>query len=192
MAGSTSPSRLGPHSTAPAQEASPRKQHRPSVAQAGKNKRREVCGSHPNKARQQSHPPVQARRDGQPPASWSTGKETERPGAARPVPVRSPAVIAGLPPDTLLLPESQSRERSSSPVVYAAWLSPRERRSRQNRSPTDSLPETQDPPHRRAVHAEISAVQELSSHTQARSRTRCQDKSRARLDAGGCAARCGY
>src|SRR5580704_8366220 len=104
----------------------------------GKNKRREVCGSHPDKARQQSHPPVQARRDGRPPARCATGKETERPGAARPVPVRSPAAIAAPPPDTLLLPESQSCERSSSPVVYAAWRSPRERQSRQNRSPTDS------------------------------------------------------
>src|SRR5258705_11878345 len=120
MAGSTSPSQHAPHSTALAPEASPRKQHEPAVDQAGKNNRREICGSHPNKARQQSHPPVQARRDGQPPARWATEKETERPGAAKPARARSPTAIAGPPTDTLLLPESQSCEKSSSPIMYAA------------------------------------------------------------------------
>src|SRR5260370_13139738 len=192
MAGSTSPSQLAPRSTAPAQAASPRKQHGPSVAQAGKNKRREICGSHANKTRQQSHPLVQARRDGRLSARWATEKETEPPGAARPAQARSPTTIAKPPTDTLLLPASQSCEKSSSPVMYTAWLSPLEHRSRQSRSPTDSPPETQDPPHRRAVHAQIPASQQLFSHTQARSRTQYQDKSRARVDAGGCAARCGY
>src|SRR5258706_6220252 len=123
---------------------------------------------------------------------WAKEAKTKPPAAAKPVPARSPTASAAPPPDTLQPPESPLYERSSSPVTYAASRSPRERQSRQNRSPTDSLPETQDPPHRRAVHAEIPAVQELSSHTQARSRTQYQDKSRARLDAGGCAARCGY
>src|ERR1700759_1732289 len=160
MARSTSPSQIEPRSTGPAQESNTRKPHEPSIDREGKHKRTEICGSHANKAPPQSHPPVQARQDGPLPARWAIEEKTERPPTAKPAQAQSPAEIAGPPPGTLPLPEFPLYERSSSPAMYAVWRSPRERRSRQNRSPKDSPQETQHPPHPRAVHAEIRVVQE--------------------------------